>query len=212
MPGPPPKHPSTRARRNDPKKDFTTLPAAGRSGAAPKWPLLPDPELLAQRDALVAQIDDLEAELLDATDGRTLARLRRELTKAKLSARVAAIKLEQADQQEAALWKQLWTIPQAVMWEETYAHREVAQYVRWKIRAEQGSLAAGSEARQHADRLGLNPLALLRLRLEIQKVDEEETKGRRRRETPAAPPASSTSTRKGKGKPADPRAHLTAVS
>ncbi|PBO23035.1 hypothetical protein CLM85_18600, partial [Streptomyces albidoflavus] len=45
--------------------------------------------------------------------------------------------------------------------------REVAQYVRWKVRAELGDLDASKEARQLADRLGLSPLAMLRLRWEI---------------------------------------------
>ncbi len=207
MPGPPPKHPSARARRNDPQKGFGQLPAEGRKGAAPKWPLLPDPEMLAQRDVLEGQIIDLEGELLECEDGRTRARLRRELSKAKLSIRVAQVRIEQADLQEGSLWRELWKTPQAVMWEQTHAHREVAQYVRWKVRAEQGNLAAGTEARQHADRLGLNPLALLRLRLEIQKVDEEEDKGRRRRQ---APQPAAGSSRRGRGN-GDPRAHLTAV-
>ncbi|SDT85163.1 hypothetical protein SAMN04488548_1162 [Gordonia westfalica] len=51
-----------------------------------------------------------------------------------------------------------------VIWEESHTHREVAQYVRWKVRAEQGDLKAAAEARQLSDRLGLNPLALMRLR------------------------------------------------
>lgn len=208
MPGPPPKHPSVRARRNDPKKDFTMLPAAGRSGAVPAWPLLPDPELLAARDAAEYQIANLEAEILDCEDRRTQTRLERELAKVRLTARVTQIRIEQADTQEAALWRWCWSTPQAVWWEQTYAHREVAQYVRWKVRAEQGNMAAGAESRQQADRLGLNPLALLRLRLEIEKVDEAETSGTRRR---SAPKPATPSRSKAKGKPVDPRAHLTAV-
>lgn len=207
MPGPPPKHPSTRVRRNDPKKDFTMLPAGGRTGAVPKWPLLPDPELLADRAMAEYDIDHYEAELLECEDGRSRARLERQLSAAQRRVQVATIKMEQTDTQESELWRSLWKTPQAVWWEQTFAHREVAQYVRWKIRAEQGSLAAGAESRQQADRLGLNPLALLRLRLEIERVDEAETSGTRRRSTPT--PATQPRT-KGK-KPADPRAHLTAV-
>ena len=51
-------------------------------------------------------------------------------------------------------------MPQAVMWEESSAGREVAQYVRWKIRGEQGDLESAKEARMLSDRLGLNPLAV----------------------------------------------------
>ena len=208
MPGPPPKHPSVRARRNDPKKDFVQLPAAGRGGPAPAWPLLPDPELLAQRDIAELQAIDLEAQLVECEDGRTRSRLQRELSKVKLQARVTAIRIEQADAEESALWKSLWSTPQAVMWEQTHAHREVAQYVRWKIRAEQGNLAAGAESRQLSDRLGLNPQGLLRLRLEIERVDEAEAGGRRRRSTPEKPAAKPEP----RGKQADPRAALSIVS
>lgn len=38
MPGPPPKHPSERRRRNLPPP-LTQLPAEGRKGDAPEWPL-----------------------------------------------------------------------------------------------------------------------------------------------------------------------------
>lgn len=38
MPGSPPKHPSQRRRRNN-KPDLLALPAEGRKGRAPKWPL-----------------------------------------------------------------------------------------------------------------------------------------------------------------------------
>ena len=38
MPGPPPKHPTQRRRRNN-KPDLLALPAEGRKGRAPKWPL-----------------------------------------------------------------------------------------------------------------------------------------------------------------------------
>ncbi len=38
MPGPPPKHPANRRRRNQ-SPTFRILPASGRPGRAPKWPL-----------------------------------------------------------------------------------------------------------------------------------------------------------------------------
>lgn len=43
MPGPPPKDPSTRRRRN-PTPGFKQLPAEGRSGEVPAWPLVEHPE------------------------------------------------------------------------------------------------------------------------------------------------------------------------
>ena len=42
MPGPPPKHPDTRRRRNA-SPTFRVLPASGRKGRAPKWPLADPP-------------------------------------------------------------------------------------------------------------------------------------------------------------------------
>jgi hypothetical protein len=77
-------------------------------------------------------------------------------------------------EREAALWAEIWTTPQAVMWERLKWTHEVAQYVRWRVIAERGAIAPAVEARQLADRLGLSPLALLRLRWEI--VDEEQSK------------------------------------
>lgn len=202
MPGPAPKHPSRRARANNPKADFTTLSAAGRKGPAPEWPLLDDPSMVAARDLAQDRLASLEVEIAEAEDGRTKGRLRREFNKMQMSSAVMSLRIEQARDAEVALWGQLWAMPQAVMWEESHAHREVAQYVRWKIRAEQGDMKAASEARQWSDRLGLNPLALLRLRVEIEQAAAAEDRGRKRRET--------QSPRKRPGGD-DPRAGLYAV-
>lgn len=202
MPGPAPKHPSRRARANNPKADFTTLSAAGRKGPAPEWPLLDDPSMVAARDLAQDRLASLEVEIAEAEDGRTKGRLRREFNKLQMSSAVMSLRIEQARDAEVALWGQLWAMPQAVMWEESHAHREVAQYVRWKIRAEQGDMKAASEARQWSDRLGLNPLALLRLRVEIEQAAAAEDRGRKRRET--------QSPRKRPGGD-DPRAGLYAV-
>ncbi len=79
------------------------------------------------------------------------------------------------------MWAELWKTPQAEMWEQLCWGREVAQYVRWKVRGELGDLDAAKEARQWSDRLGLNPLALLRLRWEIERSEEAQAKGNRRR-------------------------------
>jgi hypothetical protein len=42
--------------------------------------------------------------------------------------------------------------------------REVAQYARWKAKAELGDMEASKEARMLADRLGLTPKAMQDLR------------------------------------------------
>lgn len=78
---------------------------------------------------------------------------------------------------EHALWSALWSTPQAAAWERLGVgmERVVARYVRLSCRAE--SVAAGKasvadaqvlgEVRQLEDRLGLTPMAMLRLRWEV---------------------------------------------
>lgn len=204
MPGPPPKHPSVRARRNNPRKDFRSLPAAGRVGAVPAWPLQDDVALVAELEYARDRVATLQVEVEQEDDGRKKGRLRRELNKLEMVVARLGLQIEQARDAEVALWEDLWRTPVAVMWEEAHAQREVAQYVRWKVRAEQGDLKAATEARLLSDRLGLNPLALLRLRAEIERTEEAEDRGRRRRERPAP-----SSPRRDGGE--DPRAGLHAV-
>lgn len=74
---------------------------------------------------------------------------------------------------EADIWARIWRTPQAVAWEQLGWVDTVARYARIAALAERpkATVAALSEARQLEDRLGLNPLALLRLRWEV--VDEE---------------------------------------
>lgn len=206
MPGPAPKPPSVRARRNNPKAGFRVLKPGGRQKKAPPWPLQPSPRAQAALEFNRDRIATLQVELLGAEDGRTKGRLRRNLNKAEMLVTQLELEIEQARDAEVALWNDLWAMPVAVLWEESYALREVAQYVRWKIAAEQGDLKAATEARMLSDRLGLNPLALLRLRAEIEHVEAAEAQGEQRRRTvPATPPAKP---KKGD----DPRNGLFAVS
>ncbi|MFB7671667.1 hypothetical protein ACFC26_09640 [Kitasatospora purpeofusca] len=102
---------------------MTRLPAEGRLGDPPRFPLPP----------LVVQDSDL-------------AVLR---------------------ERELDLWTDLWTTPQAVMWERTHSVLAVARFVRFSVLAENGNTKSATEARQLEDRLGLNPQAMLRLRWEI---------------------------------------------
>lgn len=185
--GPAPKHPSVRARRNDSKAGFTVLPAAGRQGPAPAWPLLPNPGMVARFEQARDKIIALQVELDDAVDGRARGRLRRQINELELVVATLSLQIEQATDAEVSLWAELWATPQAVVWEASRSQREVAQYVRWKIQAEQGDLKAAPEARQLSDRLGLNPLALTRLRLEIERAEEAEDRGEQRRSRPASP-------------------------
>lgn len=134
--GPPPKHPDAR-RRTNATVAMTALPAGGRQGEAPTWPL-----------GLVL-------------DG------------------------------EWALWQQLWTTPQATAWERLGPGtvRVVARYTRLLAEAEQpaagaraASMAAAqrlTEVRQLEDRLGLTPMAMLRLRWEIAADEVAEARAER---------------------------------
>lgn len=120
MPGPAPKHPSQRRRRNT-AQGLTRLPAEGRDGRAPKWPLAASPDPVTARA-------------------------------------------------ERALWRSLWSTPQAVAWERSGWTRVVARYTRLLtgIEAADGAAAALlAEVRQLEDRLGLTPLAMQRLRWEV---------------------------------------------
>ena len=123
------------------------------------------------------------SEIEQTEDGRTRGRLRRELNKLELSTAALSLQIEQAGDMERDLWAELWGMPQAEIWEESQAHREVAQYVRWKIRGEQGNLDAAKESRMLSDRLGLNPLALMKLRAEVERAQEAEARGAQRRTT-----------------------------
>lgn len=173
MPGPAPKHPSERRRRNA-TVPMTQLPAEGRKGRTPAWPLPPELRTKAGLDAAEAQREILEAQIDSGTAEKTAhAKLSR------LDERIAILnaRLKQSTAMEKALWKDLWALPQAVMWERMKWTREVAQYVRWKCLAELGDLDAGKEARQLSDRLGLNPVAMLKLRWEV--VTDEVAEKRR---------------------------------
>ena len=188
MPGPAPKHPSVRSRRDDAKKGFRSLPAGGRTSPPPAWPLQPEPGRVAVLETTRDRVASLQVELEQAEDGRARGRLRRDLNKAEMLVAKLSLEIEQAVDAERALWDELWTFPQAVMWEETRSHRSVALYVRCQIRGEQGDLKAAVEARQREDRLGLNDLALLRLRAEVERAEEAEARGEKRRRAPDPAP------------------------
>ncbi|MFJ4418278.1 hypothetical protein [Streptomyces sp. NPDC088925] len=163
--GPPP---SGNARRRNATVAMTRLPASGRQGEPPRWPLLDDIVTAAKRDMARRTADELELALLEPDlTGRAKATAQRKLDAAQSTATILDKQIEAQAAVEAELWVELWALPQAVAWERLGWTREVAQYVRWKVKAELGDLDASKEARQLADRLGLSPLAMLRLRWEI---------------------------------------------
>lgn len=204
MPGPAPKPPGTRARRNA-SPAIVYLPAGGRKGVTPPWPLLDDVVMQVEARQAELKAERLRDEMNETEDKRTLRRLERSLDAALQHAAVLEEKMRVLRDTEMSLWAELWSTPQAEMWERLAWTREVAQYVRWKVKGEMGDLDAAKEARAWSDRLGLNPLAMLRLRFEIERTDEAVDRGQRRR-TQAQ--AQSASKRSPKGE--DPRSLLSA--
>lgn len=167
--GPPPKHPSQRRRQN-PTVALTQLPAEGRQGAAPEWPLIPDIILTAQLELAEAKLEQLQAEKQDLeAEGRATGVVEKRIDRALLAATVAERQLDAQRGLEAKLWQDLWALPMAVQWEALGWTRDVAQYVRHKVLGELGELEHAKEARLWSDHLGLNPLSLLRLRWEVVK-------------------------------------------
>ncbi|MDY1005734.1 hypothetical protein [Curtobacterium sp. CFBP9011] len=85
-----------------------------------------------------------------------------------------------------ATWADLWKLPQAAAWEQLGIARTVARYAMLLQQAEKPGAAASlhNEVRQLEDRLGLSPMAMLRLRWVI---SEDEVADRRTTKTaPAA--------------------------
>lgn len=183
--GPPPKPAGERRRRNA-TVAMTRLPAGGREGDAPRWPLMDDVVTTAKRDMAQRQADELELALLEPElQGRAKSAAQRKLDAAQSQVVILDRQLEAQKQLEGELWRDLWATPQAAAWERLGWTREVAQYVRWKVQAELGDLDASKEARQLGDRLGLTPLAMLRLRWEI--APDEVAEQRQERRSRSAP-------------------------
>lgn len=169
--GPPPKSDDQRRRRNA-TVAMTRLPAEGRTKPCPQWPLMADVELTVKRRLAEAALDRLQFqrdELLEA--GKPVAAIERRIDAALSAFEVADAQLAAQADLEAELWADLWRLPQAVEWERLGWLRDVAQYVRHKVKGELGELDSAKEARQWSDRLGLSPMAMLRLRWAV--VEDE---------------------------------------
>lgn len=185
--GPAPKPANQRQRRNA-TYATTKLPAEGRKGRAPAWPLIPDVVMATRRRLAEAKVRLLEEKLLEAElDAKPTARIELQLDKAR--ERLAILEAQLAEQKalEAKLWRDLWKLPQAVAWERLGWLRDVAMYVRHHVLGELGEMDSAKEARQWSDRLGLSPMSMLRLRWEV--VTDETAAKREERARPAAKPA-----------------------
>lgn len=162
--GPPPDPNALRRERPEDKAGWTLLPASGRSGDVPLWPLPPDVRLSSLLESVEAQREVLCAQI-DGGDAPRGAHAK--LAKLDQTAAEVQVRLRVAAGMEADLWSSIWTTPQSVVWESLRWTREVAIYVRWQVLGELGDLDAAKEARQWSDRLGLNPAAMLRNRWKI---------------------------------------------
>ena len=152
MSGPPP---NPNAVRRNARVGPVVLPASGRTGRAPTWPLPDDPRLTARINIETDLIEELEQKELDEgglsrTDATKLTRARQRLA-------IAEATRDAIVETEKVLWRLLWKTPQACEWDRLKWNREVAQYVRHKAAAECGSLDDSKEARLRGESLGLTP-------------------------------------------------------
>lgn len=167
-------------------RSVTTLPAEGRKGAIPEWPLREDAVARARLTMYSEEMAAIEAELDECEDSKVANRLRHRLGQIVPLATEARAVLDGAASLEQEIWEDLWALPQAVVWERMKYTREVAQYARWKAKGELGNMAASTEARMLADRLGLTPRAMQDLKWVIvtdqvnEKREEEGTSARNR--------------------------------
>lgn len=86
--------------------------------------------------------------------------------------------------EELDVWRILWKTPQSTRWDLSWT-RDIALYARWRVQLERkftGTLEFA--VRQLGDRLGMNPLAMARLRWVI--ADPETVKPRPARSRAAA--------------------------
>ncbi|WP_344014177.1 hypothetical protein, partial [Nocardiopsis exhalans] len=83
--------------------------------------------------------------------------------------------LIEAEPREWDLWCDLWTKPQAVMWERLGLHYEVALFVRTLAEAEHPTPRsdAAKLTKQYMESLGLTGPGMLRLRWKIGPVEQE---------------------------------------
>lgn len=165
--GPPPKPPGERVRRN-PTVAMTSLPAEGRKGTPPVWPLLPDIVLRTRCTLAADKVEELRDAINEAdAESKPTGLLERRLDGALEKLAILEAQVAQQRELEDTLWADLWILPQACEWERLGWLRDVAQYTRHKVMAELGDMDSAREARQWSDRLGLSPMSMLRLRWQV---------------------------------------------
>jgi len=171
MPGPPPKDPSVRARKNA-TLPMVDLPASGYQRRAPNWPLIENATIRLRATALKLNEEDLREEMVNGElTGARRDQVKQKIAKTREERLHMEALLEASREHEVKLWKQLWKTPMAIMWHKLGWERDVALYVRLQIQAEMGDIEAAREARARGETLGMTHASLLRLRWRI--IDDE---------------------------------------
>lgn len=88
---------------------------------------------------------------------------------------LAAARARALDARELDLWSTIWRSPQAAAWKLNGWTHDVGLYVRSFVLGEFGDLDHVKEARMWSDRLGLNPMAMLKNRWRV-RTDEVSAK------------------------------------
>src|SRR3712207_2610803 len=87
--------PKANTRRRNATLPMTLLPANGREGEPPRWPLLDDVTMTARRDSARRLVDELELQLLDPElTGRRKAAVQKKHDAALTEANILDKKLE----------------------------------------------------------------------------------------------------------------------
>lgn len=148
-------------RRDRDGKDWTRLPASGRSGDVPEWPLPPDVTTEAELEIARKRAQTLRDDWMEA-DGRQAAGLAKKLDKAERDVAVLEARAKHAAAQELEMWQRLWRTPQALVWAADGVEDMVAMYVRTFIEASAPGAAANMRqlAKQYAEALLLSVQAL----------------------------------------------------
>lgn len=185
--GPPPDMNALRRERDG--KDWTKLPAAGRTGDPPPWPLPEDVVTAVKLERTRQKAANLREDWMHA-EGRAAAALGRKLEACEEELAVLEATAERAEADEQEMWRRLWRTPQALVWEADGVADLVAMYVRAFLEASQPDAAAQKRlvSKQFADSLLLTTPALHSARYVIVPTAEDDED-----DAPASP-----------GKPAPP--------
>lgn len=147
------------ALRRDRKDDarWKLLPAEGRKGPTPDWPL----------SGVAAHILDLTPPWISEVEDEDKKQQLLDQIESEASARFA---------REVEIWKREWRRPQAVEWERNGQELEVALYVRSLVAAEapNSKVTLRTLVKQQQEALGLSLPGLARNHWRIGKADDAE--------------------------------------